>query len=58
MNEAFERECVVICPRCQVPKYEIRRIPTGQEGVYVHKSYPEGRNEKYCECGAVLERKR
>lgn len=58
MNTAFERECVIWCPKCREEKFEIRRIPTGSEGVFVHKSYPEGRNEKVCECGTLLERKR
>ena len=53
-----ELEAVIWCPLCREEKYEIRRVPTGSEGVVVHKSYPEGRNEKYCECGAVLERKK
>ena len=54
----FEKESTIWCPRCKAEKYEIRRVPTGNEGVFVHKSYPEGRNEKYCECGTVLERKK
>lgn len=53
-----EVEAVIICPKCRVEKYEIRRIPTGSEGVYRHASYPEGLDETVCECGTPLERKR
>lgn len=53
-----EREAVIWCPRCREEKYEIRRVPTGNEGVFVNKTYPEGRTEKHCECGTILERKR
>lgn len=53
----MEVEAVIWCPKCEKPKYEIRRVPTGREGVHQHKSYPEGRDEKLCECGTRLERK-
>lgn len=53
-----EVECVLWCPKCREDKYEIRRVPTGKEGVYEHASYPPGRNEKACECGVILERKK
>lgn len=52
-----EREAVIWCPKCRAEKYEIRRIPTGADGVFRHASYPEGRSEKMCECGTPLERK-
>lgn len=52
-----EVEAVIWCPACRAEKYEIRRIPTGNEGVHRHASYPEGRNEKHCDCGTPLERK-
>jgi hypothetical protein len=56
----IEREAVVWCPACKADKYEIRRIPTGQEGVFRHVTYPESipaEAKKFCVCGAVLERK-
>lgn len=52
-----ELEAVIWCPKCKADKYEIRRIPTGAQGVYTHASVPEGRDEKLCGCGTVLERK-
>lgn len=55
-----EVEAVIWCPRCRIEKYEIRRIPTGQEGVYSHGTYPESipaEDRKACSCGAPLERK-
>lgn len=52
-----EREAIIWCPRCEVPKYEIHRVPTGSEGVYKHVSVPTNRSEKVCECGCILERK-
>lgn len=52
-----ELEAVIWCPSCREPKYEIRRIPTGQTGVYHHVSVPPDRNEKACACGCLLERK-
>lgn len=54
-------EAVIWCPRCREDKYEIRRIPTGQEGVYRHAVYPESippEAKKQCACGTLLERKR
>ena len=59
MSQA-ERECVIWCPRCKVEKYEIRRIPTGQGGVFHHATYPESipaEAKKVCQCGTVLQRK-
>ena len=53
----FLIEARIWCPRRKAEKYEIRRVPTGSEGIFTHKSYPEGRNEQYCECGTKLERK-
>lgn len=52
-----EREAVIWCPQCREEKYEIVRIPTGNEGVFHHKSNPPGRNEKVCQCGTNLERR-
>lgn len=53
MNEI---EAVIWCPRCREDKGEIRRIPTGNEGVYVHRTVPEAL-AKQCACGTNLERK-
>ena len=55
-----EVEAVIWCPRCRIDKYEIRRIPTGAEGVHRHMTYPESipsEDRKACRCGALLERK-
>lgn len=55
-----EIECVVWCPHCGIDKYEVRRIPTGANGVYEHKAYrgdPLKEPPKICECGTVLERR-
>lgn len=38
-------------------KYEVRRVRTGSEGVYVHRIHPEGKGAQRCECGTMLERK-
>jgi len=58
MIEDATLEAVIWCPRCREPKYEIRRITTGREGIYTHASVPPNRNEKLCECGTILERKK
>ena len=50
-------EARIWCPRCAVVKYEVHRIPTGAEGVYVHKPVPPENEAKVCECGTNLERK-
>lgn len=51
-----ELESVVWCPRCREVKGEVRRIPTGQEGVYRNQPTPDPL-PKTCDCGTVLERK-
>lgn len=51
-----EREAIVWCPHCREIKGEIQRIPTGNAGVFVHRSIPNPLPKK-CECGTVLERK-
>ena len=56
-----EVEAVIFCPRCGIDKYEVRRIPTGAEGVYHHVTYPGSipvEAKKVCECGTQLERKK
>lgn len=50
-------EAVVWCPSCGVDKYEVLRVPTENEAVFLHVTNPENRGEKTCECGANLERK-
>lgn len=55
-----EREAVIWCPNCRVDKYEIQRIPTGEQGVYEHSTVPQNltpEQRKFCLCGTVLERK-
>ena len=53
-----EIEAVIWCPSCRVSKFEILRVPTGNEGVYRHIAEPKERaGVKYCECGTPLERK-
>jgi hypothetical protein len=51
----MEREAVVWCPKCREILGEVLRIPTGNEGVYTHKTNPDPLPKK-CECGTVLER--
>lgn len=58
-----EVEAVVWCPKCRVAKYDVRRIPTGADGVYYHDAQPaeayvdaQARGAR-CECGELLERK-
>lgn len=54
----LEREAVIWCPKCAVPKFEILRMPTGREGVFEHVAEPKERaGQKVCECGTQLERK-
>jgi len=53
----MEREAIIWCQHCKEIKGEIHRIPTGNEGVFIHKSNPDPLPKK-CECGAVLERKK
>ena len=54
---SVELEATVWCPRCREVKGEIQRIPTGNQGVFVHKAVPDPMPKK-CECGTVLERKK
>lgn len=54
-----ELECVVWCPKCREPRYEVRRKQV-REGVYVHERVAQGgalpEDPKRCGCGALLER--
>lgn len=52
-----ELEAVIWCPSCREAKFEIRRVPTGPNGVFQHVSVPPNRSEKACACGRLLERK-
>lgn len=55
-----EREAVIWCPACREDRFEILRIPTGEQGVVEHKTNPANltpAQRKFCVCGAVLERK-
>lgn len=55
---ATEIEAVVWCPTCKVDKYDVLRVPTGNAGVYEHRTNPPGKGGVHkCECGANLERK-
>lgn len=51
-----EREAVIWCPRCREIKGEVQRVPTGNAGVYTHRTNPDPL-PKVCACGTVLERK-
>ncbi len=51
-----ELEAVIWCPRCQVEKYRVWRVPGGNEGVYKHEIDPADALSKTCDCGANLER--
>jgi hypothetical protein len=31
-------ECRLVCLTCRLPVGSVRRVPTGQEGVYEHKT--------------------
>lgn len=55
---ATEIETVVWCPNCKVDKYDVLRVPTGNAGVYEHRTNPPEKSGVHkCECGANLERK-
>jgi hypothetical protein len=51
-----ELEAVVWCPLCREEKGEIYRAPTGNAGVFTHRTVPE-QLPKTCACGTNLERK-
>ena len=54
-----ELEAIVLCPKCNVEKFRVYRVPTGATGVYRNVTEPENPvSQKHCECGAALERKR
>jgi len=53
---SIEREAIVWCPKCGETKGEILRVPTGNQGVFTHKTNPDPL-PKYCECGTVIVRK-
>jgi hypothetical protein len=55
-----QRECVIWCARCREDRYEVWRVPTDGEGVYVNVTVPPSLPEqarKFCICGTQLERK-
>ncbi len=59
--EDAELECVVHCPVCRTDKFEVRRVKLAGDGHYAHVTVPPNiplTAQKYCVCGAVLERKR
>ncbi len=51
-----DRETVIWCARCREDKGEVLRIPTGNSGVFEHKTNPDPL-PRTCDCGASLERK-
>lgn len=54
----METESVVWCPKCKVDKYEVLRVPTGNSGVFEHRTNPPEKSGVHkCECGTNLERK-
>lgn len=57
MIDDATREAIIWCPRCEVDKYEVHRLPGSGQGVFYHATIPSGRNERACECGTILVRK-
>ena len=60
LNDA-ELEAVIWCPACREDKFEVRRVPLDDKGHFGHMTVPPSISlaaQKYCVCGAVLERKR
>lgn len=51
-----ELESLIWCPRCKEIKGEVQRIPTGNSGVFIHRTKPDPMPKK-CACGTNLERK-
>lgn len=56
-----EIETTVWCPKCREDHFRVMRVPTGQTGVFEHRTEvlgPELKNRKTCrECGGPLSRK-
>ena len=40
MTETLQIEAVLWCPKCEVDKFEVRRVPCDSEGVYRHGLEP------------------
>lgn len=53
-----ELEAVMWCPSCRVDKYEVRRLPAQNEGVFENVTFPPNRADKRCDvCSTNLERR-